>query len=93
MKLVQHLSAKRARRRYAKVIAARPAPAAAVEQPVAADEGAARRANRVGVLPLCRRHQGPQNRVRRERHTNRGLAQVGVQEARPLGSGTSGNEG
>ena len=57
--LVQHLRAKRARGRDAKAIAA---PAAAVQQPVAAYKGAARWAGRGGVLRLCRRPQGPQNR-------------------------------
>ena len=65
------------------------APAAAVEQ---ADEGAARGASCGGVLHLCRRRQGPQNRVRRERRVNRGR-EVVVQKARRLGSGTSGHEG
>ena len=58
MELMQHLSAKRAFGRDAQAITA-PA-AAAVEQPVAADEGAARRASRGGVLRLrCRRRQIP----------------------------------
>ena len=66
--LVQHLRAKRARGRDAKAITA---PAAAVEQPVAADKGAALRAGRGGVLRLRRRRQGPQNRVRLKRRANR----------------------
>ena len=72
-------------RRYAKAI---PAP---VEHPVAADEGAARRGSRGGVLRRCCRCQGPQNRVRRERRANRGR-EVAVQKARRLRSGTSGDK-
>ena len=86
---VQLLRAKRARGRYAKAIVA---PAAEVEQPVAADEGGARRLSCGGVLPLCRRRQGPQNRVRRECRAKRGR-EVGAQKARPLSRGTSGHEG
>ena len=89
MELVQHLHAKRARGRDAKEITA---PAAAVEQPVAVDEGPARRAGRRRVRRLRRRRQGPQNRVRRERRANRGR-EVGVQKPRRLGSGTGGHEG
>ena len=89
VELVQHLRAKRARRRDAKAIIA---PAAAVEQPVAADEGAVRRASRGGVLRLRRRRQGPQNWVRRERCANRGR-EVCVQKPRRLGSGTGSHEG
>ena len=89
VELVHLLRAKRARGRYAKAIAA---PAVEVEQPVAADEGGARRLSCGGVLPLCRRRQGPQNRVRRECRANRGR-EVGVQKARPLSRGTSGHEG
>ena len=59
----------RTRGRYARAIAA---PAAAVEQPVAADEGAARRASSEGVLRLRLRRQGPQNQARREGRANRG---------------------
>ena len=54
MELVQHLRAKRARGRDAKAITA---PAAAVEQSVAADEGAARSAGHGGVLRLRRRRR------------------------------------
>ena len=60
VELVQDLRAKRAHRGYAKAIAS---PAAAVEQPVAAGEGIARRASSGGpaggVLRqcLCRRRQ------------------------------------
>ena len=74
----------RARGRDAKAIGA---PAAAVssrsQQTKAQRDG--------GVLRLCRRRQGPQNQVRRERRTYRGA--LGVQKVRRLGSGTSGHEG
>ena len=71
------LRTKRVRGREGKAIAA---PAAAVEQSVTADEGAARRAGRGGVLRLCRRRKGPQNWIRPERRANRGR-EVCVQKA------------
>ena len=103
VELAQHLRAQLAGRRHAKAVAPR---TPAVEQPVTADEAAARRVwliarrARGGKCAvrgarsrrLGRRSEGPQDRVGGKRGAERGR-KVGVEEARSLGVGASGNEG